>query len=203
MAKSIKDTLKSFGSNESEFEFSNTIGTVAESFEDLIEKLKDNLRKAKHGDDEKHSQLLQSVVALPSFLGSKIIIEVKFEDYGLDVDKGTKPKGYNSANLKELTPKIADWISRRPKLIRASQEFQRKYRIKKTETARKSFTFLLTRAVLKRGTIKRFGYKGSNWFSKEIKNGGRTWEKQLKEKIAKALGQDVRIEFKIIAESFK
>lgn len=201
--KDLNEVFKGFSSNQDEFEFSNVMDEVANSFEDLIDKLQKNIVKAGHADDDKHSTLLQSVVALPKFLGSRVVVEVRFEEHGLAVDKGTRPEGFNRENLKRMQPKIMDWINRRPKLQRVAMEMARRKGISDLSQAKKSLSYAIATNVLKRGTIKRFGYKGSNWFSKEVVGGGKVWEQQLKKKIAKALGMDCIVAFKIIAEDFK
>jgi hypothetical protein len=176
---------------------------VGQSFDDLIKRLKLNIKNAKHGDDENHSTLLQSVEALPKFLGSRLIIEVQFEDYGLKVDQGTPAEGYSKEKLRKLQPKILQWINNRPSLQRMAITMQQRKKMSSLPRAKQALSYAIATNVLKKGTIKRFGYKGSHWFSREITLGGNKWEDKLRKKIEKALGMDVIVQFKIIAEEFK
>lgn len=203
----IKEALKKFKSNEGEFEFSRTAGAVAESFEDLIRKLQDNIKKSKHGDDQGESVLGASVVAIPSILGSKVVVEVRFEKYGFYVNDGIRPKQHK--DHKQLIGAMLNYISRRPRLQRKANTLISSGTTKtlKDGTVKKigvidAAKAKLTLAAMMSAKIYSKGTKGSKWFTNEIQNGGQNWEKLLAEKIQKALGLDVTVQFKIIAEEF-
>ncbi len=98
-------------------------------------------------------------------------LRIELEDYWRDVDEGTKPKGATKENIAKLLPDIVRWIGKKPSVQLS--------KIKKRET----LAYLITRAILKKGTIKRFGYKGSKFLSSELPG--------FKENIIKVLEQQI------------
>jgi len=113
--------------------------------------------------------MYQSLKALPSTKKGKNIsaINIEAEDYWEDLENGTKPKGYSKEERKKLQPKILEWIKAKPSLqeLAGSAEKQR------------SLSYAIATNILKKGTIKRFGYKGKPFLTMEIP--------QLKEDIIK------------------
>lgn len=113
--------------------------------------------------------MFQSLKALPSTKKGKNIsaINIEAEDYWEDLENGTKPKGYSKEERKKLQPKILEWIKAKPSLqeLAGSAEKQR------------SLSYAIATNILKKGTIKRFGYKGKPFLTMEIP--------QLKEDIIK------------------
>ena len=113
--------------------------------------------------------MFQSLKALPSTKKGKNIsaVNIEAEDYWEDLEKGTKPKGYSKEERKKLQPKILEWIKYKPSLqeLAGSAEKQR------------SLSYAIATNILKKGTIKRFGYKGKPFLTMEIP--------QLKEDIIK------------------
>ena len=118
------------------------------------------------------SVLKESIRALPKQSSNGVLkIRVEIEDYWRDVDEGTKPKGFTKENMAKLLPNIVRWIANKPSVQLS--------KIKKRET----LAYLITRAILKKGTIKRFGYKGSKFLSSELPG--------FKENIIKVLEQQI------------
>ncbi len=113
--------------------------------------------------------MFQSLKALPSTKKGKNIsaVNIEAEDYWEDLENGTKPKGYSKEERKKLQPKILEWIKYKPSLqeLAGSAEKQR------------SLSYAIATNILKKGTIKRFGYKGKPFLTMEIP--------QLKEDIIK------------------
>lgn len=113
--------------------------------------------------------MFQSLKALPSTKKGKNIsaVNIEAEDYWEDLENGTKPKGYSKEERKKLQPKILEWIKAKPSLqeLAGSAEKQR------------SLSYAIATNILKKGTIKRFGYKGKPFLTMEIP--------QLKEDIIK------------------
>lgn len=104
--------------------------------------------------------MFQSLKALPSTKKGKNISEVNIEaeDYWEDLEKGTKPKGYSKDERKKLQPKILEWIKAKPSL----QE------LAGTAEKQRSLSYAIATNILKKGTIKRFGYKGKPFLTQEI-----------------------------------
>lgn len=118
-------------------------------------------------------KLKASIAPLPTIAANGVLkIRVELEDYWKDVDEGTKPKGATKENIAKMLPDIMKWISNKPSVQRLSK-------VKKRET----LAYLITRAILRKGTIKRFGYKGSKFLSSELPG--------FKENILKVLEQQL------------
>ena len=118
-------------------------------------------------------KLKASIAPLPTITANGVLkIRIELEDYWKDVDQGTKPKGATKENIAKMLPDIMKWISNKPSVQRLSK-------VKKRET----LAYLITRAILRKGTIKRFGYKGSKFLSSELPG--------FKENILKVLEQQL------------
>lgn len=104
--------------------------------------------------------MFQSLKALPSTKKGKKIsaVNIEAEDYWEDLEKGKKPKGYSKEERKKLQPKILEWIKAKPSL----QE------LAGTAEKQRSLSYAIATNILKKGTIKRFGYKGKPFLTKEI-----------------------------------
>ena len=104
--------------------------------------------------------MFQSLKALPSTKKGKKIsaVNIEAEDYWEDLEKGTKAKGYSKEERKKLQPKILEWIKAKPSL----QE------LAGTAEKQRSLSYAIATNILKKGTIKRFGYKGKPFLTKEI-----------------------------------
>jgi len=123
-------------------------------------------------DLDASGSLASSLESLPIETTNGVMkFRVKINDYWRDVDEGTKPKGATKENIAKLLPDIVKWIGSKPSVQLS--------KIKKRET----LAYLITRAILKKGTIKRFGYKGSKFLSSELPG--------FKENILKVLEQQL------------
>jgi len=124
--------------------------------DEFIKKVKDNLEKKKLVASEK---LKSSIQPLPIQIEPGLIrISIELEDYWKKVEEGTKPLGYTKENLKKLRPDIETWIKNKPSL-----------QAKVKAEDRKSLSYAIATNILKKGTIKRFGYKGFPFLTKELK----------------------------------
>jgi hypothetical protein len=124
-------------------------------------------------DLDASGSLASSLEALPIETTNGVMkFRVKINDYWRDVDEGTKPKGATKENIAKMLPQIMKWIDNKPSVQQLSK-------VKKRET----LAYLITRAILKKGTIKRFGYKGSKFLSSELPG--------FKENILKVLEQQL------------
>ena len=124
-------------------------------------------------DLDASGSLASSLEALPVQTSNGVMkFRVKINDYWKDVDEGTKPKGATKENIAKLLPQIVKWIGSKPSVQQLSK-------VKKRET----LAYLITRAILKKGTIKKFGYKGSKFLYSELPG--------FKENILKVLEQQL------------
>lgn len=135
-------------------------GSEKDFAHDALNKFLDRVRKnIDENDFNASGNLRQSLSVLPTRReGDRIICTITIEDYWKDLEEGTKPKGFNKANFKALQPKILEWIKNKESLST----------IANTEWRKRAFSYLITRSILKKGTIKRFGYKGKPFLTSEI-----------------------------------
>lgn len=129
-------------------------------FTDSMNQFLDRVRKnIDEYDFNASGNLRQSLKVLPQKQNPKgVTVRIEIEDYWQDLETGTKPKGFNKENVKKLQPKILQWIRDKESLSS----------IATTEWRKRAFSFLITRSILKKGTIKRFGYKGKPFLTQEI-----------------------------------
>lgn len=131
-------------------------GEVEDILLTFIENLKRNLEE---DGTEASGALKASIAPLPVEVASgKIKIRVELDPHWKDVDQGQKPKGMSEANLKALQPKIFNWIQEKGSLAQIADD----------KTLKRSLSFAIAKSILKKGTIKRFGYKGSRFVTREL-----------------------------------
>lgn len=161
-AKQLKELDNLFDEVLDEVDVVKQKNKLDKVFANFIKKLKNNLKK---DNSNASGKLSASIQPLPiSVDNGKVNYKVKMEKYWKDVDQGTKKKGYSKKKLKQLQPKIYQWIQNKPTL-------QAQVEAKK----RKSLSYAIATNILKKGTIKRFNYKGSKFYTREIQ----TFEKNL------------------------
>jgi len=116
-------------------------------------------------------------------------------DYAGAVVEGASP-ARSSARWEKKKRSIESWI--KAKGIRPYRKLKGGYKFAKTSTLRdsayKSAVFAIMRSTSERGTIKRFGYKGSGLFERVYKE----IEKKMGVDISEAYSEDLRIELRKI-----
>lgn len=121
----------------------------------FIKKIKKNLTD---NDFDASGKLLASIQPLPVEKEPGLIrIKIELEDYWKKIEEGTKPLGFTKENRKKLQPKIAEWIKNKPSL-----------QAKVAAEDRRSLSYAIATNILKKGTIKRFNYKGYPFLTKEL-----------------------------------
>jgi hypothetical protein len=123
---------------------------------DFLKRVKDNLEKYKFNASENLSQSLKALPIKQNQNG--VTVTIQLEDYWEDLEKGTQPKGYSKENRKKLQPKILEWISYKPELQSIAGD----------KKGQRSLSYAIATNILKKGTIKRFGYKGKPFLTEEI-----------------------------------
>ena len=130
--------------------------------QDFIKKVQKNL---KENDLEASGKLSASIQPLPIQKEPGVLkVSIEIEDYWRQVEEGTKPLGYTKENRKKLQPKILRWIKEKPSL-----------QSKVEASKRLSLSYAIATNILKKGTIKRFNYKGFPFLTKELD----TFKKQI------------------------
>jgi hypothetical protein len=168
VSKGLDNIVDKLAKDIDAFEFGK-VEDIDIALQAFIQKVQRNLDE---NDLNASSQLRQSINDLPTISSNGVLrLRIELEDYWRDVDEGTKPKGVTKENIAKLLPDIVKWIQRKPSVQLS--------KIKKRET----LAYLITRAILRKGTIKRFGYKGSKFLSSELPG--------FKENIIKVLEQQI------------
>jgi len=130
----------------------NSLQGVVDTF---IKKIQNNLKEKKL---EASGRLIASIQPLPIVTGEGFIkVSIELEDYWRQIEEGTKPLGFTKENRKKLQPVILRWIKEKPSL-------QRRVAAKR----RLSLSYAIATNILKKGTIKRFNYKGYPFLTKEL-----------------------------------
>jgi hexokinase len=123
--------------------------------QDFIKKVQKNL---KDKDLEASGKLSASIQPLPIQKEPGVLkVSIEIEDYWRQVEEGTKPLGFTKENRKKLQPKILRWIKEKPSL-----------QSKVEASKRLSLSYAIATNILKKGTIKRFNYKGFPFLTKEL-----------------------------------
>ena len=145
---------------------------------------------------------LDKTVATGKFANS---FNVKVEDYSIEITSDVKYAKYvvdgslpsnSNVGWEKKKKSIESWI--KAKGIRPYRKLKSGYKFAKTSTlkdsAYKSAVFAIMRRTSERGTIKRFGYKGSNLFERVYKE----IEDKIGVEITEAYAEDLRIELRKI-----
>lgn len=131
-------------------------------------------------------KLLGSIHPVTKVFGNRFEMQFVMEDYWKSVDEGQKP------GTKPDIGKILKWMSNKrigPKTLSGKRKIRGKMKDRKLAMAER-----IANAIYKRGTIKRFGYKGTGFVTDYTK----TLEKRMTESIRKETGKDITIQIKNI-----
>lgn len=161
-----------------------------------------SLRKEITQDDTKASgRLLASIRPQVKIFGNKFVMEIVMEDYWKSVDQGTKPGTKPDVN------KILKWMRHKGiqpspvtrtnsgnviSTLKASGKLKRKLSKKIFKDRRLALAERIANAIQRKGTIKRFGYKGSGFVTEYIQ----TLEQKMTQSIKEATGKDITIQIK-------
>ncbi len=173
VTKQLDDFLDKLDSIDSRKFADKSDGEIEQLLFDFIAKLRGNLERDK---TDASGALKASIAPLPVEYGNGVVkIAIGLDKHWKDVDQGQKPKGYSKEEVRKLQPKIFNWIQEK------SLTSNRLAKIADEKTLKRSLSFAIATNILKKGTIKRFGYKGTRFVSRELP--------QFKENIIKAMGR--------------
>jgi hypothetical protein len=121
----------------------------------IIDKLKQSAREK---DLKATNNLIQSITAgFPSVTPQGIEIEISMADYWERVEDGQKPGTWPHM------PSLIQWVGAKASVKRIA--LQRKGKNQSVDAAIKSFAAVIAKKIHSKGTIKRFGYKGSGFIA--------------------------------------
>jgi hypothetical protein len=149
----------------------------------------DHLRKEVKRDDTNASgRLIASIRPQIKIFGSKFTMEIHMEDYWKSVDSGTRPGTKPDVN------KILRWMQNKkifPKPTKGGLTKPRSAKNRKVfKDRRLALAERIANAIYRKGTIKRFGYKGSGFVSEYTS----TLAERMRESIREATGKDIKIQ---------
>lgn|SRR3990167_2436173 len=164
-----------------------TLGTIMKN---VSETTTEALKKALKEDGVVASRsLIQSIRMPVKIFGDVFTMELWMEDYWKAVDKGTKPGTMPDVN------KILKWMQHKGITPRATKTGLTRQRSKTGRKIFKDRRLVLAQkiagAIFRKGTIKRFGYKGTDFYGETI---NQTWIDRLRQDISKALKKDYTIQ---------
>lgn len=121
----------------------------------IIDKLKQSAREK---DLKATNNLIQSIQAgYPSTTPNGIEIEISMADYWQRVEDGQKPGTWPHM------PSLIEWVGTKSSVKAIA--LKRKGRNQSVDDAIKSFASVIAKKIHSKGTIKRFGYKGSGFIA--------------------------------------
>lgn len=121
----------------------------------IIDKLKQSAREK---DLKATNNLIQSISAdYPSVTPQGIEIEISMADYWERVEDGQKP------GIWPHMPSLIQWVGAKASVKRIALE--RKGKNQTVQKAIESFASVVAKKIHSKGTIKRFGYKGSGFIA--------------------------------------
>ena len=138
--------------------------------------------------------LYQSIKYSVKIFGKDYILHIGFnnpaDDYAKFADEGRK------GGKPPPVEAIDKWLFKKGILPKEA----RKGTLKQKLAARKGLAFVIAKSIAKKGTIKRFGYKGSKFWTEVIND---DLKKELTADLRKALKRDILIEFGELKKEIK
>jgi hypothetical protein len=158
--------------------------------------------KAKGHAPMGQSGLAGSVRYKVSIRGNSVEMNLSMDEYWKYIDQGTKgvKKRGSAADRERMVKSLENWITTHninPLAIYKSKLKDPSKSKVKFADARKSLAWAIKKAINKKGIIKRFGYRGSGFFTSLIDDGRVS---QLEDKLTLLLGEHVKVDIRQILE---
>lgn len=153
----LDDLLKTIGIDEATANMGGSVlGDAMERVAQvIIDKLKESARQK---DLKATNNLIQSIRAdFPSVTPQGIEVEISMADYWERVEDGQKP------GIWPHMPSLIQWVGAKSSVKQIA--LKRKGRNQSVDDAIKSFASVIAKKIHSKGTIKRFGYKGSGFIA--------------------------------------
>lgn len=150
----------------------------------IVDELKEEVSKDKTMATRK---LFQSIAPKIHITFNKFTLEINMEDYWRQVDEGQK------SGTKPDVNKILKWmrhkkIQPKPAKVNLTKPYSKRAR-KVFKDRRLVLAEKIANAIQRKGTIKRFGYKGSGFVTEYLE----TLEQRMTKSIEEATGKDIEI----------
>ena len=156
--------------------------TIIDIFDEVVGDLK---ASAEEKGLDASGNLIASIRFEPKILGEVFQFKLLLPDYYKWVDEGRKKGKFPPINA------ILDWMRSKGIVPRNTKG----KRLKTTKNSLKSLAFVIARGIAKKGTIKRFGHNGSNFYKEVIPN-EKDFVKSIIKRVAVAAKKDILVEIK-------
>lgn len=180
---------------------------ILEQFgETLVNDLRESIIAKGHGSSTNNASDQSSLIGSVKYKifgrDTQVTFSLSMADYYKYIDEGTKKAGKKGGGGKKMLASLESWIQGKSQLrevVKKNQLFykdekgkfkERKEKLKYSKSL-SSFAYAVKRSIHKRGIIKRFGYRGSSFYSSVI-NDGRV--DRLKKDISSVLKRSVKVE---------
>lgn len=170
---------------------------------ELEKRLTNSLKAKGHtGAGGSASRLAGSMRFEAKILGNNYEFSFFMNDYYKYIDGGRgETKKKENGKVRE---NIKNWIKWKGIKVPSTSELRKKKASQlKNKTVRKAYkeqsfekrlnslAYMIAQAIHKKGTIKRFGYKGSQFYTNHKKK----WQEDLKAELSQAMAKDIKINF--------
>lgn len=173
--QALKDIAKK---QEDLLPFTNLFDSLARSVAAVIAELQDSLKEKKANAT---GSLSQSILATPDEqTRDRVSININYNAYGNDADKGRKAEGFSKDKRNKLQPNIYKWVISPGK----AQAFSS---VASNKQQARSLSYAIATNILKKGT------KGNNWLTDVVGKNNDRLNKFISQEISKALGKDVSV----------
>jgi hypothetical protein len=161
--------------------FTNTLDVLVRAVGSVMVEMQDSLVKKKSNAT---GSLSQSIIAKPNeATKERISVQIFYNKYGDELDKGRKAEGFTKENEKKLQPNIYRWI--------ISPGKQKAFGTWGTEKKKaRSLSYIIAKRILEKGT------KGNKWLTDVIGENNDKLNKFISSEISKALKKDVEVVIK-------
>jgi hypothetical protein len=172
--QALKDIAKK---QEDLLPFTNLFDTLARSVAAVIAELQDSLKEKKANAT---GSLSQSILATPDEqTRDRVSININYNAYGNDADKGRKAEGFSKDKRNKLQPNIYKWVISPGK----AQAFSS---VASNKQQARSLSYAIATNILKKGT------KGNKWLTDVTGKNNERLNKFISQEISKALGKDMQ-----------
>lgn len=192
------------------------VAKILEQFgEDLVNDLKQSIIAKGHGSSTNNASDQSSLIGSVKYKifgrDTNVTFSLSMADHYKYIDQGTKKAGKKGGGGKKMVSSLEDWIQGKSQLrevVKKNQLFYKdengKFKPRKNKLkyskALSSFAYAVKKSIHKRGIIKRFGYRGSLFYSSVI-NDGRV--EKLKKDISLVLKRSVEVELVEVIKKIK
>jgi len=161
--------------------FTNTLDILVRAVGSVMAEMQDSLVRK---ESNATGSLSQSIIAKPNeATKERISVQIFYNKYGDELDKGRKAEGFNKDKRNKLQPAIYRWV-----ISPGKQDSFGAFASDKKKA--RSLSYAIATKILKKGT------KGNKWLTDVIGENNDKLNKFISSEISKALKKDVEVVIK-------